>query len=1399
MLRFIAASISSIFLWCSVTAQVPGDIAIISVNNTHEDFQFVALTSFSAGDSIFFSDQEWNGSSFVTHSSDGVVAYIVPAGGITAGHVVEIDVGYSSVSTSDAGTAVKTTGSFDLGIGTNEHIFAYDGSSGIASTFYFAVHISDDFTTNTYENTGLIEGQSLIYIANTYAQYQGSRVGNKQSLLPQIGNFNNWFNNQDNSYSVDNTAFNFPSCTAPTTQASQVGAGQFSATVGGVGWTRGNGDSVIVIARAQNSVQFDPEEGVDYSADTVFGSGSELGDGNYVVYKGTGTQTFISNLPFSGSWTFDVLEYKNSGSGPCYMYPAASTVVSNIVQAGDIIITGANFAGEYDTDQQFSFVTLVDIPGNTDIIFTDNAWNGKNWNQSYDLIAAFFKYTTPPAGLSAGDAVFIDLYYSITASTGSITKISGTTDLSYGVDHLFCYLPSASSNTDKSIMPEKFLFGIIHTDTWQEEDDIDIFSTGLAVGQTALEFSDESIKYTGSLSGSKNGIICNLSDISSSWSEQSYSSPQTLSPASSFTINADCSRPNFPTGALTTVNGTSVDITMNNGTGDSLMVVIRHDLEMSGVPCSNKSYQGSNIYGQGDEIGDSNFVVHKAVKTDSSFTITGLEYSTTYHAAAFMKSAAGCYSLAFDFSFNTGDYSGFELNAVNTTVTIDFDNTVTGVNQGNFAGTGFSSTSLSGLLDSDSWRIEGSEAGTLDFGGNAYSGALARGISNGNITTSGIYSFDVGSSDYAFGFQSDNDNFTSGSVTLKMKNATGSDLDYIVLSYDIYENNTHDGAHDIELSYSTDGTNFTALTGVDFTTEAANESGWQRHGFVAAINGNGLVHNNDFFYIKWSLSRNTNHAYHDDEFALDNISITPHTSSSYASNGEAIVSGNFKSLTINSGVTAQVKDNSYISISKKIKNKGTLVAPSGTSIVQTSTTDQNQGTGTYRVEQQTPVYPGDTYYSFWSAPITNNAMTTVFSGSNSNNFYSYNATLNIDKDLAWVSESSNTSMTPGKGYLTTPTIGINNASETRVFSGTHLNNGDISLGLTYYGDISVDSNNWNLLGNPYPSAIDYSDFQADNPDLDNTVWKFSQSQATFVVSDYKTYTVGMGGSPATTTEDISSCQGFFVQQINNAVNSVTFKNSHRETVASDTFFKAGAENIERFWVQASHPNGNFQQILVGFRDDASHGKDQYDGQIKPANPYVEFAAVVDSTDLAICGMKTLGINDVVVLPLMFMTYDSAQFTIHIDSMDNIHSATKIYLKDNILDSLINLKTSSYTFETYYIGPNRTRFELVIDNRPDVVQGEYSAYAPSSIGENDSDTTTHVILTETTTSKLITLDTKWIVLDQNEAPLPWYLFDTTGRMLSELKRYENFFETHRWALPRGTYILSNGSESYKVVN
>lgn len=103
----------------------------------------------------------------------------------------------------------------------------------------------------------------------------------------------------------------------PTVQASDVRV--LSATSNSVAlrWTNGNGNQRVVVARLNSSpiAPINNFDGQTLNPSTAFGNGTNLGNDNFVVFRGTGSSVLVTGLNPSTTYTFSVYELNVGSSG----------------------------------------------------------------------------------------------------------------------------------------------------------------------------------------------------------------------------------------------------------------------------------------------------------------------------------------------------------------------------------------------------------------------------------------------------------------------------------------------------------------------------------------------------------------------------------------------------------------------------------------------------------------------------------------------------------------------------------------------------------------------------------------------------------------------------------------------------------------------------------------------------------------------------------------------------------------------------------------------------------------------------------------------------------------------------------------------------------------------------
>jgi len=148
-----------------------------------------------------------------------------------------------------------------------------------------------------------------------------------------------------------------------------------------LGWTNGNGQKRLVLARAGAPVNALPADSISYLANNVFGSGQQLGSGNYVVYNGMGSVIEVSGLNPNLVYHFLVIEY--NGTGRAINYFTSNTLSSGAVS---LPVEWLHISGKQISPQQIQLIwKTASEKNNKD--FTIERWNPTNGFEAVGSLA----------------------------------------------------------------------------------------------------------------------------------------------------------------------------------------------------------------------------------------------------------------------------------------------------------------------------------------------------------------------------------------------------------------------------------------------------------------------------------------------------------------------------------------------------------------------------------------------------------------------------------------------------------------------------------------------------------------------------------------------------------------------------------------------------------------------------------------------------------------------------------------------------------------------------------------------------------------------------------------------------------------------------------------------------
>ncbi|WP_312822109.1 T9SS type A sorting domain-containing protein [Epilithonimonas sp.] len=440
--------------------------------------------------------------------------------------------------------------------------------------------------------------------------------------------------------------------------------------------------------------------------------------------------------------------------------------------------------------------------------------------------------------------------------------------------------------------------------------------------------------------------------------------------------------------------------------------------------------------------------------------------------------------------------------------------------------------------------------------------------------------------------------------------------------------------------------------------------------------------------------------------------------------------------------------------------------------------------GNIRMERKADV-PSD-QYNFWSSPVKNQALYSLYPGISNKGVMVYNSLNDMFTSLA---TASNPLSQFAKGYsikgssIVAPAV-------TASFVGEA--NNETTLG-TNSIELSTAGSNYNLIGNPYPSNLNLVALYNANSarfynDTDETptayFWDNTgntdliQLGSGYVNQNYATVNMSSGiGVPAprhsATGEKpngiVRPGQGFIIRA-SEVGGNLNFENSMRTSGilmhgVHSQYYKGDSENSDKFYLKLTTSKDMNLLTAVYYNPAAENGFERFDSAIFSEGVTENFFSLSsDSKKLSIQGRKgAFDVDDIV--PLGVKTAVAGSQKISIESKGGVFlESQNIYLKDKLLNKIVNLTSGDYTFEAVK-GTDLTRFEIVY--KEDVVLG---------VG-NDSKS-----------DFVVYRDGNDFVVKSSKALGKVEVYDTAGRLVVVQTTSNKIFKLNASTFPEGMFII-----------
>ena len=430
---------------------------------------------------------------------------------------------------------------------------------------------------------------------------------------------------------------------------------------------------------------------------------------------------------------------------------------------------------------------------------------------------------------------------------------------------------------------------------------------------------------------------------------------------------------------------------------------------------------------------------------------------------------------------------------------------------------------------------------------------------------------------------------------------------------------------------------------------------------------------------------------------------------------------------------------------------GEMELKNGAQLIQINETSTNSGTN-FKAVRNASVVSLD--YVYWSSPVENFSVTNI----PDNNRYFWNPLFSNSNTSVGNWNSASSTMEKGRGYIvrssTNGTLSANflgkpnnGAFLKTIQRGNYSTAIPIPIGL----GITLEDDNWNFLGNPYPSAISADKFLIKNANndskIDGNIWLWKHGiqptstinpyyynfAANYSSADYIKYNL-LGATPPNLFDGfIASGQGFMVNMLDAAgttstpipntgdttfvtqfyTDAVTFENNMRSINTTFTpynnnqFFKTGSNknaNLDvdiqekhRIWIDITNESVNqTETMLLGYAANATLNRDRlYDCFYTPKSE-IGIYSLINNDGFIIQGRPLpFDFND--QIPLGINIANAGNHKIGIRQVDGLFvTGQTIYLQDLYLNSIHDLSANPYSFTTT-TGKFNDRFVLRYTN------------------------------------------------------------------------------------------------------
>ena len=394
-------------------------------------------------------------------------------------------------------------------------------------------------------------------------------------------------------------------------------------------------------------------------------------------------------------------------------------------------------------------------------------------------------------------------------------------------------------------------------------------------------------------------------------------------------------------------------------------------------------------------------------------------------------------------------------------------------------------------------------------------------------------------------------------------------------------------------------------------------------------------------------------------------------------------------------------------------------------------------------------------WHFISSPVANQAISGDWTPSGTNDDYDFYAWQ--ENPELWLNHKENAigSFTPGAGYLV-----AYEQTGTKIFSGA-MNTGEITYAIAQQGT------GWNLLGNPYPSAIDWNNANRDHF-ADDFVYIYDRTKGGGA-GGYKEIDGSSQGAV------IPAHQGFFVEAAEGS-HQETFSFTNNMRIHGGNFMKNNG--LSKDIIKLRFANDEYyDETTMRIREGSAFERDRFDARklfsFADHAPQI-YSKTTDQVKAAINSIPE--ITEETTFPIGMRIPEDGEYSLSLQEVSGAFESSTLLLEDAQKDIVHDLHEQPvYAFEAEE-GDISGRFTL--------------HFSPP----DDDDNTTDISDADASKARIWHHNNTLFVDNPNDQT-EIRLYDISGRLMQTINAGTGQ-QSYELSLPAGAYIIQSNHQDIR---